>query len=170
MPAAVVSAAMAMSHEVVVAMVTAVEVSIATMVAPRGKMVVPLAVMIVAMILGVVVVMMTAVMVPAVPAFATTEAEPEAELKADDIPAGTIPVIVVPAVGFSVPGEFVVVAGRRIDNDRRHAADAFDLQPRPPSSAGTSRHKVPSPLVPGLLSLTSPVQSKASRIRPSRLI
>ncbi len=76
-----------------------------------------------------------AVMMPAVPAFAATETETAAEFIADDVPAGSVPAVVIPTVGIAAPNEFAVAP-----RDRGRAAGAFDLQPRPAALGGTNLH------------------------------
>ncbi len=92
----------------VVAMVVAMMVAmmIAAMMITVVVTVVVIAVMIIAMA-------MAAVMMPAMPALAAAKAEAAPEFEANNIPAGAIPTVVVPAVPVAVPSELLIAPRRR---------------------------------------------------------
>ena len=136
MMAAVVATAMVVVAVVtammmVMAVVAAVMMVMAVMATMMMVMTVMAAMVVVAMVVVAVVttmmvvgaVMVAAVVVPTMPALAATKADTNNKLVADDVPAGTIPAVVVPTVNLAVPNVFDIATCR---HDLR-----LDLRQRP---------------------------------------
>jgi signal transduction histidine kinase len=114
--------AMMMVVAAVMMVVAAVMVVTAMMVVVAAVTMVVVAVVTTMMIVGTV--MVAAVVMPAMPAVAATEADADNEFVADDVPAGAVPTIVVPAVNLAIPNVFDIATCRhdlRIDLRQRPA-------------------------------------------------
>jgi hypothetical protein len=110
MIAAVVVTAVMIAAMVVIAVMIAAMVVIAVMIAAMMVAVVVTVVVIAVMIIAVA---MAAAMMPAIPALAAAKAEAAPEFEANNIPAGAIPTVVVPAVPVAVPSELLIAPRRR---------------------------------------------------------
>ncbi len=99
--AVVTSAVLSSSTVMIAAVVVASVVIVAVMVA-----VMMIAAMVIAMA-------MAAAMMPTIPALAAAKAEAAPEFETDNVPAGTVPTVFIPAVFVAVPSELLIAPRRR---------------------------------------------------------